>query len=241
MNNKTSMETFLAWGVHLYTALGGVLGFFALYAVVRDNYIAAFTLLLLSSVIDATDGILARTVDVKRVLPFFDGSMLDNVIDIFTYAWVPIFIIEKLTSLNVVFVVFPIVAALYAYGQVNMKTEDNYFLGFPTYWNIVALYFYLLAIDGVLGIAILALFSVLTFVPTRYLYPSKHANRFYRLFFLIGGAVWILLICYVLVVPNYMLTLLSLFYPLAYLGLSFYEDWKIRKSPLSQVQANIVE
>lgn len=228
MNNKTSMEMFLAWSVHLYTALGGIIGFFALYAVVRDNYIAAFALLLLSSVIDATDGILARAVDVKRVLPFFDGSMLDNVIDIFTYAWIPIFIIEKITSLNIVVIVFPILAALYAYGQVNMKTEDNYFLGFPTYWNIVALYFYLLALDGMLGIAILVLFSVLTFVPTRYLYPSKHANRFYRLFFLIGGAVWILLICYVLVVPNYMLSLLSLFYPLAYLGLSFYEDLRKR-------------
>ena len=228
MNNKTSMEMFLAWSVHLYTALGGIIGFFALYAVVRDNYIAAFALLLLSSVIDATDGILARAVDVKRVLPFFDGSMLDNVIDIFTYAWIPIFIIEKITSLNIVVIVFPILAALYAYGQVNMKTEDNYFLGFPTYWNIVALYFYLLALDGMLGIAILVLFSVLTFVPTRYLYPSKHANRFYRLFFLIGGAVWILLICYVLVVPNYMLSLLSLFYPLAYVGLSFYEDLRKR-------------
>ncbi len=219
---------FLAWGVHLYTALGGVIGFFALYAAVQENYIVAFSLLLLSSVIDATDGILARAVDVKRVLPYFDGSMLDNVIDIFTYAWVPIFIIEKLTSLNFVFIVFPIVAALYAYGQVNMKTEDNYFLGFPTYWNIVALYFYLLALDGVTGIALLLLFSFLTFVPTRYLYPSKHANKFYRLFFLIGGAVWVLVVCYVLVVPNYMLTLLSLFYPLAYLGLSFYEDIKIR-------------
>lgn len=241
MNNKTSMETFLAWGVHLYTAVGGILGFFALYAVAHDNYIVAFTLLMLSSVVDATDGILARTVDVKKVLPTFDGAMLDNVIDIFTYAWIPVFIIEKLTSLNIVFMVFPIVAALYAYGQVNMKTEDNYFLGFPTYWNIVALYFYLLGIDGLLGIAVLLIFTFLTFIPTRYLYPSKHSNKFYRLFFLIGGAVWILLICYVLVVPNYMLTLLSLFYPAAYLGLSFYEDWRIRKSPLSQVPANIVE
>jgi len=228
MNNKTSMEMFLAWGVHLYTALGGVIGFFALYAAVQENYIGAFSLLLLSSVIDATDGILARLIDVKRVLPAFDGSMLDNVIDIFTYAWIPLFIISQLTSFSTAIIVLPIFASLYAYGQVNMKTADNYFLGFPTYWNVIALYVYLFSIDGVLGAAILVIFSILTFVPTKYLYPTKHENKLYRIFFLVGGAIWILLVCYLMFVPNYTLTYVSLFYPLAYLGLSFYEDLKLR-------------
>lgn len=222
------MEKLLAWGVHLYTALGGVAGFFALCASVNENYIVAFSLLLLSSAIDATDGLIARLVDVKRTLPSFDGSMLDNVIDIFTYAWLPLFIIAQITSFSLIVMVLPVLASLYAYGQVNMKTEDNYFLGFPTYWNIIALYFYLLGIDGLLGIAILFIFTLLTFIPTKYLYPSKHSNKFYRLFFMLGGAIWVLLICYILVVPNSTLTHLSLFYPLSYLCLSLYEDLKKR-------------
>lgn len=236
MKTKTSMDLYLAWGVHVYTALGGVVGFFALVAATRQDYISAFGLLLLSSVIDATDGLLARSIHVKNTLPFFDGSMLDNVIDIFTYAWVPFFIISSLTTFSTFILVLPILAALYAYGQVNMKSEDNYFIGFPTYWNIVALYFYLLSIDGSVGTLILGIFSLLTFIPSKYLYPSKHKNKAYRLYFFIGGVVWLIVCAYVLVSPNITLTWLSLVYPVSYLLLSFYESLRLGRSSLSQTK-----
>lgn len=73
-------RTLAAWLVHLYTASGGVVGMFALFAAAEGRIHDAFLLLLLTSLIDATDGILARLVRVRDVLPSFDGAMVDNVI-----------------------------------------------------------------------------------------------------------------------------------------------------------------
>ena len=133
----------MAWLVHLYTASGGVIGLFALYEASRNNVRQSFLLLIVTGLIDGTDGILARKVNVRKVLPNFDGAMIDNVIDVLTYVWVPIFIIGSQNLLpHPLWLAVPVLAAMYAYGQVNMKTDDAFFLGFPSYWNGIALYMY---------------------------------------------------------------------------------------------------
>src|SRR4051794_27044016 len=74
----------LAWGVHLYTALGLVLAALIVVLLVRggpDAYRDSFALMLLASIIDATDGTLARRINVKAVLPEFDGRKLDDLTD----------------------------------------------------------------------------------------------------------------------------------------------------------------
>ena len=38
----------------------------------------------------------------------------------------------------------PLLASGYGFSQVNVKTADGFFLGFPSYWNIVAYYLYVL-------------------------------------------------------------------------------------------------
>ena len=38
----------------------------------------------------------------------------------------------------------PLLASAYGFCQVEAKTDDHYFLGFPSYWNIVAFYLYVL-------------------------------------------------------------------------------------------------
>lgn len=222
-------QKILAWTVHGYTALGGIAGFFALLQAAQANYNNAFLLLLLSMVLDGTDGVLARKFKVKEVLPRFDGAMMDNVIDIFTYAWVPCFIIWKLNILpNPYFVILPIIASLYAYGQINMKTPDNYFLGFPTYWSIVAMYFYLLNLNHWLAAAIVIVFTVLSFVPTKYLYPSR--NGYLSTLFWVLGLVWFVLVAGALIVTEFsdVLAEISLFYPVLYMAASFYVDFKSR-------------
>ena len=39
----------------------------------------------------------------------------------------------------------PLLASAYGFCRKQAKTDDGYFLGFPSYWNIVAFYCYFLA------------------------------------------------------------------------------------------------
>lgn len=231
-----------AWLVHLYTAVGGVIGIFALFAAGEGRPRQAFLLLLITALIDATDGLLARRVQVRKVLPRFDGAMVDNVIDILTFVWVPIFIMwtEKLLPAPA-WLIVPTLAALYAYGQMDMKTEDAFFLGFPSYWNVVALYLFWLKPAPAVAVVLIVVPAVLTFVPTRYLYASKNQILWKTTWGL--GAVWFILVIYLLSQkdPNLTLIGLSLYYPIYYMVASFYVDHQVRKGLLPPAAKEIAK
>ena len=220
----------IAWLVHLYTASGAVFGMLALLAAANDDVRRAFLFLCVAALIDGTDGILARRVKVSEILPNFSGAYLDNAVDVLTYIFVPLFIIvwEGLLP-SWWWIVPPVIAAMYAYGQVNMKTEDHYFLGFPSYWNIVALYMWWYQASGWVSVAMVLVPSVLTFVPTRWLYPSRN-SIFWRTSWTLGS-IWMALLFYLLWTDDRNLTLISisLYYPAYYAILSFYIEFKIRR------------
>ena len=229
-----------AWLVHLYTASGGVLGMFALFAAAEGQIRLSFLLLLVTAMIDSTDGFLARKVQVRQVLPDFDGGMMDNIIDVLTYIWVPIFIIGRLNVLpHILWVVPPLLAGMYAYGQTKMKTDDNYFLGFPSYWNVIAIYVYWLQPEPLWAVLMTLIPAILTFVPTRYLYPSR--NRMLARPQWILGTLWFGLCLYLLfqAQPDIRLVWVSIIYPLFYGVSSFYVDWQIRRGKLKNTDQNV--
>ena len=155
---------------------------------------------------------------------------MDDAIDVFTYIYVPLFIIVQEGLLpHPAWIVPPILAGLYAYGQSEMKTEDHYFLGFPSYWNVVALYLFWLTPGSVMAVLCVLVPTVLTVIPSRYLYPSRNAFL-WKTNFILGG-LWLLLVCTQLLQPepNGRLVWLSLVYPAFYVVVSFYADWKERK------------
>jgi phosphatidylcholine synthase len=222
-------RTTAAWLVHLYTSTGGIIGLFALLFAADGQARVAFFLLVIAMLVDSTDGIMARRVNVREVTPNFDGAMVDNVVDVLTYVWVPVFIMvyEGLLP-HPLWLVIPVMASLYAYGQVNMKTEDSFFLGFPSYWNVIALYLYWLQPPPVLAVLMIIVPGVLTFVPTRYLYPSR--NRILWRTSWVLAAIWFLMLMVMLAQeqPSEGWVLLSLFFPAYYMITSFYVDWRIR-------------
>jgi phosphatidylcholine synthase len=230
----TQRQKLLAWSIHGYTALGGVLGIFALALAANNRVREAYILLIIQMVIDATDGMMARRIRIREVIPNFDGAMMDNVIDILTYAWVPLFIIlhEGLLP-HPLWIVPAILAALYAYGQANMKSDEGYFIGFPTYWNVVALYLYWLRPIDVVAVVAVLIPAALSFVPSRYLYPSK-GEAFWRTAWGLGS-IWLLLVLFLLSqeAPNTTLVYISLIFPLWYLAASFYVDWRVRTGKTS--------
>ena len=86
------------WLVHGYTALGLVAAAGMAVLIVQggpEAFRGAFLLMMVATLIDATDGTLARQVRVKEVLPGFDGSQLDNLIDFLTYTFLPLLLLWR--------------------------------------------------------------------------------------------------------------------------------------------------
>lgn len=184
--------TLLAWLAHAYTALGLVCAAGIAVLIVRGDaaaFRAAFLLMALATFIDTTDGWLARRARVAIVLPGFDGRRLDDLIDFHTYTTLPLLLVWRAGLLGgfEAWLLVPLLASVYGFSQADAKTDDHSFLGFPSYWNIVAAYLYLLQLRAPWPLALVLALAVLTFVPVRYLYTT-HGGPLSRVTNLLGAA-----------------------------------------------------
>jgi len=216
-----------AWLVHLYTASGAILAFLALFFIERLEFQTAFWLMSLAVLIDATDGTLARLARVKEFIPWFDGDRLEDIIDYLNYVLVPaVFLIEAdlLPRDDALWLAAaPLLASAYGFCQKEAKTQDHFFLGFPSYWNIVSFYFYVLRTPRWVNAFLILIFSGLVFVPIKYLYPSR--SPILRGTTVSLGALWgivVLLIIYSLPDPPRFLAPASLLFPAYYMILSLW-------------------
>src|SRR5437016_9786945 len=222
-----SVSLFLAWLVHLYTALGAVVAFFAVICIEQGRFQEAFGLMSLAVAIDATDGTFARAVRVKELIPWFDGDRLEDVIDYANYVIVPcLFLLRAnlLPSQDASWLAaLPLVASAYGFCQKEAKTADHFFLGFPSYWNIVGFYLFVLQTSRWVNGFLIIILSILVFVPIRYVYPSR--SPWYRALTNSFGILWaisVLAIIYLLPEPPRYLIFASLAFPAYYEGLSFW-------------------
>src|SRR6202790_218743 len=84
-----SPRTTAAFAVHVFTACGAACALLALLAAVRTDWPQMFVWLGIALFIDGVDGSLARWLRVAEVLPRWSGDVLDLVVDILTYVFVP--------------------------------------------------------------------------------------------------------------------------------------------------------
>ncbi len=223
----------LAWGVHVYTGIGSVLAFLGLIAIYEGHYSLAFIWMAVATFIDATDGTLARRVRVKEVLPQFDGARLDDIVDYMNYVLVPVVLayhagLVPPNWIGLVACGAPLLASGYGFGQTSAKTPDHFFTGFPSYWNIVVFYYYVLGTPPWFNVALLILFAIMVFVPIRYLYPSR--NPFAQKTTYILGGLWgvaMFTLMFQMPAPSSLLAWLSLLFPAYYMGLSFYAHFRL--------------
>lgn len=233
-NNKeySCTQHVLAWSIHLFTAMGAVFGFLAIIAIGRHQWLLAFTWMAVSVFIDAIDGLLARAFKVKEVLPNFDGALLDNIVDYFTYVIVPASFLYETHSvpykLNLLSSTLITLSSAYQFCQSDAKTEDHWFKGFPSYWNIVVLYIFLLDFPEKINFIIILSLTILVFIPIRYLYPSRTVQ--YRSLNLILVSIWAFLVVLSLYnYPNHHIYIyLSLIYVIYYFLYSIW--WTIKLS-----------
>jgi phosphatidylcholine synthase len=182
----------LPWLAHLYTATGALLALLATGAVLAGDYRAAFAWLAAQVAIDATDGWLARRARVAERLPEFDGAKLDDIIDYLTYAFIPALIVWQAPLVSPA-LALPIAASIVissaiGFNRRDAKTADYFFTGFPSYWNIVALYLIAAQWSPSVNAAILVVLVALVFVPIRYVYPTR--TPVLQTLTLTLGAIW---------------------------------------------------
>jgi phosphatidylcholine synthase len=189
-----------AFSVHVFTALGAGVALIAMLEAVREHWGAMFAWLGVALIIDAVDGPIARRLDVVRVQPNWSGEVLDLVVDFITYVFVPAYAITASGLL------LPLAAPLLGIGIVvtsalyfadrRMKTDDNYFRGFPALWNAAAFYLFLLHWPPTASTLAVAALIVLTFIPFHVLHPVRVARL--RGLTLTLIAVWAVLVIYAL-------------------------------------------
>ena len=215
----------LAWLVHMFTASGAIAGVLAIDAIFDERWFDCFLYLTLATMIDAVDGMLARLFRVRTVLPMFDGALLDNITDYFTYVLIPALIVAEAalvpqgTALFAAAII--VLTSAYQFCQSDAKTEDHYFKGWPSYWNILVFYLVPLHFPPRLNLALILLCGILIFVPIKYIYPSRTV-RFRRLTLTLTCIWGIMFIAMLLQYPNPHPILIygSLVYFAYYYGLS---------------------
>ena len=184
---KLNKNKIAAWAVHGFTGSGAVLGFLAIIAILNSDAVGAFLWLGLALLIDGLDGSLARKIGVTDKTPNIDGSALDLVIDYLNYVIIPALMIYWFQFVPPgweIYIPAGIVAvSLYTFANINMKTSDYYFSGWPAIWNILVLYFYILGTNLWINLIVIIILYILTFVPIKFVHPLRVKNlRNYTIF-----------------------------------------------------------
>ena len=174
---KINKDKIAAWAVHGFTGSGAVLGFLAIISILDNDLVGAFLWLGLALLIDGIDGTIARKIGVTDKTPNIDGSTLDNVIDYLNYVIIPSLMVYWFQIVPAGWeIIIPsgmFLVSLYTFANLNMKTTDYYFSGFPAVWNIAVLYFYILGTNEWINLIIIIFFYILTFIPIKFIHPLR--------------------------------------------------------------------
>lgn len=219
-----------AYAVHAYTAFGVAFAFLATAELCRPDpeVRRVFAYLIAAVAVDATDGPMARRWQVGRFAARIGGRTIDDIVDYLTFTFVPLVLMWRMGWLpapGALWVVPALIASLFGFANRSAKDEARgFFLGFPSYWNVVAFYMGLFPswYGGWVNAAVVLALALLTVLPVRFVYPNL-APRPWRLPVLAGAGLWLLAL--LLMLPDYprapgWLVFASLLYPAFYVLLS---------------------
>ncbi|MDC4232296.1 phosphatidylcholine synthase [Actinomyces sp. B33] len=184
----------VAWVVHLFTLSGIAWAALATISLINGDIAAMWAWLGVALVVDGVDGTLARRARVGEAVPWFDGSVLDIVIDYLTWTFLPalfMYLYLPLGPTPVALTMFVLILAssIFCYANAGEKSVDNYFVGFPAAWNVVAVIMYVLQTSGTVNIVMTIAMAALTLVPLHYTHPMR-CSRF-RSVTLVAVVAWI--------------------------------------------------
>ena len=236
-SNKSSLpRRSLGWLVHMFTASGACIGVLSLLAIYEGKDLLALWLMCTAILIDSVDGMFARAVKIKDVVPEIDGALLDNIVDFVNYTIVPCFFLLVTNMLpgygRILSVIAIIFASSYQFTQQDAKTADHFFKGFPSYWNIAVMYLFFWQMSPLANMITLLVLVLLSFVPIKYVYPSRleylSNNRYLRYGMVLITVMWGAATAGLLWLyprTSHFLVGVSLGYVLIYIGISLYRTW----------------
>jgi phosphatidylcholine synthase len=241
----TPAQRIAAYAVHVFTASGVVFALLAADEAAAPNPQPklVFLYLAIQVVIDALDGPMARAVHIKTRAARIDGRTIDDIVDYLTYTFIPLLLVWRMGWVPETggaggwWVAPAMVASLFGFANTAAKDEQGgFFLGFPSYWNIIAFYcgiwYAMFGPAGAwLNAAVIVALTVLTVLPVRFIYPNL-APRPWKLPTMIGALVWLVLIAWMwrhYPTPPRWLMWASLIYPAFYIVLSAWLDVKSRR------------
>ena len=169
-----------AFAVHVFTACGAACALLALIAAVRTDWPQMFVWLGIALFIDGVDGTFARRLRVADLLPRWSGDVLDLVVDILNYVFVPAFAVAASgllpQALAIPLGILIVVTGSLYFADRLMKTSDYYFRGFPALWNVAVFYLFVLKPAPWLAAALIAALAALTFMPFHVVHPVRIAH-----------------------------------------------------------------
>jgi phosphatidylcholine synthase len=169
--------TVAGFAVHIFTACGAACALLALIAATGARWVEMFLWLGAALIIDGADGTFARRLRVAEVLPLWSGDVLDLVVDMLNYVFVPAYALVTRgllpDSLAVPLGALIVITASLYFADRRMKTADYYFRGFPAIWNMAAFYLFLLKPPTWLSAIVVVALAILTFVPIHFVHPVR--------------------------------------------------------------------
>ena len=245
-----TLQKIYAWLVHLFTSLGAIFGILAILFSIEaakttvlgqtdlHHYYIKLSMfsIIIAIFIDSIDGSLARLVDIKKLAPL-DGSLLDNIIDFTTYSIVPCIWIYVSTIVSqqwlIPIIIIITISSSYQFCQLNAKTNDHFFVGFPSYWNVIVMYMLCFQSSQLINEITIIILSIFSFIPIKYIYlsrtehisKSKFVKTFTFIFTMLAAIVTFLtVLLYPLKTPTPLITIIlvfSIFYIFFSLKLNF--------------------
>ncbi|WP_245846167.1 CDP-alcohol phosphatidyltransferase family protein [Longibacter salinarum] len=236
-----------AYAVHVFTASGVIFAFLAMASIARTEVSPRWTFiwLAIAVLIDAADGPLARHWNVKLYAARIYGHVIDDIVDFLTFTFIPMMLVWRMgwfPGPDAVWVALVMMASLFGFSNATAKQEAaGFFLGFPSYWNVVAFYTGLFVAEygetgAYFSLGATLVLALMTVLPVRFVYPNR-APKPWMWPVIVGAVIWLgMLVAMLPAFPNGptwggdWFLWASLVYPAFYFGLSFYLDWKGRRT-----------
>ncbi|QFI14385.1 phosphatidylcholine synthase [Borrelia sp. CA_690] len=172
-----TINLILAWLVHIFTASGLIVGLYSIISIVNGDYYLLLKLTVVGLIIDGIDGTMARKLRVKELIPEIDGTLLDNITDYLNYTFIPViffylgeFIEEKY---KLAICIGILLSSAYQFSRTDAKTNDNYFRGFPSLWNLFVISNIIFKIGQITNLITILICIIISFIPIKFIYPSK--------------------------------------------------------------------
>ena len=217
---------------HAYTASGLLLVTLATHLVLREQFALALVALVICIVIDATDGVLARRLQVKLSAERIDGRKLDDIVDFLSFVFLPLLLAlraDLLLQPAGVVAAIAMVSSVFGFSRVDAKQDEKgFFVGFPSYWNVVVGYLWLFETPRLFNTVLILALAVLVLVPVRFLYLTHLPSRRDRRRHYLMGALWGVVAVVALLLPagpaRDVVAVISLAYPAYYVYCSVRSD-----------------